>query len=110
MTPIPQASNGVEKRVLQWLSRNRTAIASHDGYPAEFHRQILFSHVRAGSKVAWLLPVRSGDKTRTLQTGRVQILARGHHATCLVTGSSGARPGHCSPDNIVWCADAPTQL
>jgi hypothetical protein len=102
--------NPLEKSVRAWLARNRAAIGSADGYPGEFHRKELFARVRPGSLVAWLLPARPGDKERTLQTGRVQILTRDSHAVCLVTGSSGARPGLVDTANIVWCSGAPRAM
>ncbi len=99
-----------EKRVRKWLAKNKYAIASHNGYPAEFHQQILFSLVEPGSKVAWLAPTRPGDKEPTMLTGRVQILTRGSHAAVLVTGSNGARPAIVDARNIVWCDKAPANL
>lgn len=107
--PKPKLPPGM-KRIQAWLKRNLTKFGTHDDYPGEFHRQILFSLVEPKSKVAWLYPMRPGDKEPRMGTGMVMILTRGSHAAVLVTGSSGARPAMVDSRNIVWCDRAPSKL
>lgn len=126
-------------RAEKWLARNKAAIGSSDGYPAEFHRKWLFSLVTPGCQVAWLSLENPLDKNRIprpphrmfqmvphpsaidrteqrvkperrILTGRVQILTRGSHAAVLVTNSSGARPAMVDASNIVWCSNAPYRI
>jgi hypothetical protein len=103
-------TRSLEGRVRKWLADNKTAIARHDGYPAEFLQQQLFALVEPHSKVAWLEPRRPGDKERRFRTGAVMILTRGNHAAVLVTGSKGATPAVVDSRNIIWCDKAPKRL
>lgn len=90
-------------RLTKWLKANKESFGSSDGYPGEFHRQQLWGMVVPQCRVAII------DSRNQVHEGKVMIKSASH-ASFLIDGSSGARPGMVDARNIIWCSNAPARI
>jgi len=81
-----------------WLSENKEKFGTQDGLPGAFHRESLYSLIRAGKTVSIVTP------QGMISTGRAVM--RGPAGWVLNMGGRYGTPGIASDENTIYVAGA----
>ena len=94
--------NSIGEIAKQWLKDNKDNVASHDGLPGGYHREILFNSIGQSSQVA----------IQTSHGGLLQgrAVMRGPAGWVLNLGGPHGVPGIASEKNVVWVTGASKTL
>lgn len=94
--------NPISDLAKEWLKANKGNLASRDGLPGAYHREVLFGSIKPGVQVAIVTP--HGN----LLQGRPVM--RGPAGWVLNLGGPHGTPGIASEENVVWVSGASKTL